>query len=284
MASMSYGRAFRWHAERAPNQAAILFGTHQACRDALERRSNRLARAYQVLGVSAGDLVTIALPNGIEFFEACLAIWKLGATPSPISSRLPERERAAIVEGASPALVVGARPGEFSGRASVSKGYEPDASVSDEVLPDRISECARAMTSGGSTGRPKVILDLTSARCDPEQPENRMTTGGTTLVPGPLYHAGPFITAWQSLLCGRRIVLLERFDPRLCLELIDRHQVDDTMADREFLIDYGFSVADIIMGYSLHLANRHVPFDDLVHVSGYYDRLAARPAFQRAVE
>ena len=226
MASMSYGRAFRWHAERAPNQAAILFGTHQACRDALERRSNRLARAYQLLGVTAGDLVTIALPNGIEFFEACLAIWKLGATPSPISSRLPERERAAIVEGASPALVVGARPGEFSGRASVSKGYEPDASVSDEVLPDRISECARAMTSGGSTGRPKVILDLTSAHCDPEQPENRMTAGGTTLVPGPLYHAGPFITAWQSLLCGRRVVLLDHFDPRLCLEQIERHQVD----------------------------------------------------------
>ena len=38
-----------------------------------------------------------------------------------------------------------------------------------------------------------------------------MQLGGTTLVPGPLYHAGPFITAWQSLLCGRRIVVLERF-------------------------------------------------------------------------
>jgi bile acid-coenzyme A ligase len=226
MASMSYGRAFRWHAERAPDQAAIVFGKCHASRDALERRSNRLARAYQGHGVEAGDLVTIALPNGIEFFEACLAIWKLGATPNPISSRLPERERAAIVASADPSLVVGAPEGAFPGRKSLPEGYEPEPTVSDEMLPDRVSDCARAMTSGGSTGRPKVILDLTSACCDPEQPENRMTLGGTTLVPGPLYHAGPFITAWQSLLCGRRIVLLERFEPGECLELIERHRVD----------------------------------------------------------
>lgn len=25
----------------------------------------------------------MALPNGIEFLEACLAAWKLGATPQP---------------------------------------------------------------------------------------------------------------------------------------------------------------------------------------------------------
>ena len=62
---------------------------------------------------------------------------------------------------------------------------------------------------------------------------------------------------------------------RLCLEA-----VDDTMADREFLLDFGFSSADINLGYSLHLANKYVPFDDLTNAKAYYDRLAARPAFQ----
>ena len=226
MASLSYGRAFRWHAERGPDRVAILFGERRVRWGLLESRSNRLARAYQKLGVAESDLVTIALPNGVEFFEACLAIWKLGATPNPISSRLPERERRTIVHRADPKLVVGVERGEYPGRATVELGFEPDATLSDEVLPDRVSECARAMTSGGSTGRPKVILDLTPARCDPEQTDNGMTPGGTTLVPGPLYHAGPFITAWQSLLCGRRIVLLERFDPEACLEQIERHRVD----------------------------------------------------------
>jgi bile acid-coenzyme A ligase len=82
------------------------------------------------------------------------------------------------------------------------------------------------MTSGGSTGRPKLILDLTPAQCDPEQAENGMQRGGTTLVPGPLYHAGPFITAWQQLLCGGTVVVMSRFDALLSLELIESHRVD----------------------------------------------------------
>jgi bile acid-coenzyme A ligase len=222
----SYGRAFAWHAARDDDAVAITFGEERATRGALERRSNRLARAYEALGVGEGSLVTVALPNGIEFFEACLAIWKLGATPNPVSSFLPEAERRAIVEAASPALLLGAPDGDFPGCASLPAGFVPSPALADGPLPDRTSTSARAMTSGGSTGRPKVILDLTPARCDPEIPENRMTTDGTTLVPGPLYHAGPFITAWQSLLCGRRIVLVTRFDPSECLALIEKHRVD----------------------------------------------------------
>jgi bile acid-coenzyme A ligase len=54
-----------------------------------EARTNRLARAYRDLGVTPDSFVTIGLPNGIGFFEALIAVWKLGATPQPISSRLP---------------------------------------------------------------------------------------------------------------------------------------------------------------------------------------------------
>ena len=51
-----------------------------------------------------------------------------------------------------------------------------------------------------------------------------------------------------------------------------------------FLVDFGFSTADINMGYSLLLADRHVaPYDDLSHVWSYYQRLALRPAFQKAI-
>ena len=68
-----------------------------------------IARAYAERGVAAGNLVTLAIPNGPEFLEACVATWKLGATPQPISARLPETERRAIVDLADPALVVGQR-------------------------------------------------------------------------------------------------------------------------------------------------------------------------------
>jgi bile acid-coenzyme A ligase len=82
------------------------------------------------------------------------------------------------------------------------------------------------MTSGGSTGRPKLIVDLTPALADPALAENGMQLRGTTLVPGPLYHAGPFIVSWQCLLSGGTLILTTRFDPEVCLRLIEQHRVD----------------------------------------------------------
>jgi bile acid-coenzyme A ligase len=215
-----------WHAAREPERVAIVHEGGRITRDELERRSNRLAREYQARGVRAGDLVTLGLPNGIEFFVACLATWKLGATPQPISSHLPARERRAILELACPALAVGVDPEDCPGRPTLAAGFSPDASLPDAPLPDVVPRHVRCMTSGGSTGRPKLILELAPATADPERPENGMRRDGAVLVPGPLHHAGPFITAWQALLGGARVVLLSRFDPLRCLELIAEHRVD----------------------------------------------------------
>ena len=242
MSLMSYGRAMDWLAERDPDADAVLFDAQVRTRGELERRSNRLARDYAERGVGRGDLVTVALANGIEYFEACLATWKLGATPNPISYRLPERERKAIVELAQPALVVGVEAGDYRDVSSVPAGYEPDAALCDEALPDVVSENVRAMTSGGSTGRPKIILDTLPAQVDPEVPQNRMKAGGTLLAPGPLYHAGPFITSWQALLSGGRVIVMERFDAERALALIEAHRVDwvlfvPTMMQRIWRLD-----------------------------------------------
>jgi bile acid-coenzyme A ligase len=215
-----------WHAEEEPGAACILFGDAVRTRAELEVRSNRLAHVYAARGVAEGSLVTLALPNGIEFFEACLATWKLGATPNPVSARLPEIERRALVELADPALVAGVAPGSYGARPCLPEGFEPTAAPEAEPLPDVVPRRARAMTSGGSTGRPKLILEEIPALCDPEVAENGMQPGGTTLVAGPLYHAGPFITAWQQLLCGGRVVVMPRFDAEQALALIERHRID----------------------------------------------------------
>jgi bile acid-coenzyme A ligase len=227
MPKMSHGRAMGWLAEEAPDRVAVVHGDEHATRGELERRSNRLARAYAERGVGPGQLVTIALPNGIEFLAATLAVWKLGGSPQPISARLPEAERRAIVALAKPALIVGVADGEYGGHvASLPPSFDPPAGVSDAPLPDVVPPNVRTMTSGGSTGRPKLIVDLTPALADPTVPENGMQLRGTTLVPGPLYHAGPFIVSWQCLLSGGTLILTSRFDPEECLRLIERHRVD----------------------------------------------------------
>jgi bile acid-coenzyme A ligase len=82
------------------------------------------------------------------------------------------------------------------------------------------------MTSGGSTGRPKLIVDTSPAECDPTVIENGMRLDGTTLVPGPLYHAGPFITAWQTLFGGGTVILMARFDAEAALACIERYAVE----------------------------------------------------------
>jgi bile acid-coenzyme A ligase len=89
VASMSIGRALGWLAAQDPERPAVTDAHSTVTRRELDLRSNALARAYAALGVGQDDLVTIGLPNGVEFYLACGAVWKLGATPQPVSYRLP---------------------------------------------------------------------------------------------------------------------------------------------------------------------------------------------------
>src|SRR5437773_43381 len=145
-------------AQTAPGRPAITCDGITRSRAELDARTNRLARAYAARGVTRDSLVTIGLPNGIEFYEATVAAWKVGATPQPISSRLPSAERRAIVELANPSLVVGVEPSETPGRSAIPAGFEPDASLPAEPLPPAVAASFKAPTSGGSTGRPKLIV------------------------------------------------------------------------------------------------------------------------------
>ena len=101
---------FRELAEADPVRPAITHEGRTVARRELESRTNRLARACRQLGVSAGSFVTIGLPNSIGFYEAVIATWKLGATPQPISSKLPEAERAHTA-----GLTVHGFPARYSG-------------------------------------------------------------------------------------------------------------------------------------------------------------------------
>jgi long-chain acyl-CoA synthetase len=45
------------------------------------------------------------------------------------------------------------------------------------------------------------------------------------LVPAPLYHAAPLVSTMSAHRLGATVVVMERFEPLLCLELIERHRV-----------------------------------------------------------
>ena len=209
-----------------PDRPAITDSTRTVTRGELEAHTNRLARAYEALGVTQDSFVTIGLPNGIEWFEAAIAVWKLGATPAPVSAKLPRLELDAIVELANPSLVVGL---DVPGRSCVPIGFVPDSEFSDAPLPVKVAAAWKAPTSGGSTGRPKLIVSgggsvtegvsLTAVAFG-------MTADGVHLASGPLYHNGPLSFSVAALFTGNHVIVMERFDAPRALALIEEHRVD----------------------------------------------------------
>jgi bile acid-coenzyme A ligase len=228
MSRISYARVFTQLAEQDADRVAVVCEDYSVTRGELERRSNRLARVYVERGAEKGRLVVLGLPNGIEFVMACVAAWKCGAIPAPISGRLPRQERAQILELADPALVIGFEDLEHE-CASLPSGFEPDSDLPDSPLPDVASPNERAIASSGSTGRPKLILLSNPALHDPDVPATVLAPKGCVLVPGPLHHAAPFGSLTQALLAGEKAVLMGRFEASRCLELIEEHRVDQIL-------------------------------------------------------
>jgi bile acid-coenzyme A ligase len=224
MPVLSYGRALSRNAERKGEAVAFVHDEKATTYAELEAGANRLARAYARLGVGEGDFVTIELPNGVEFIESLFACWKLGATPQPVSPRLPPDERDAIIELVDPKLIVGLAEGEPKGRTSLASGFDASAEAS-AILPDRVSRYRMAICSGGSTGRPKVVVDHIPGQLDPETPFHGLAPGASMLAPGPLYHSGPLINCLTILLGGGKVVIMSRFDAAEALRLIETYRL-----------------------------------------------------------
>ncbi len=210
---ISYAQRLADHAAADPDRPAITDEHRTVSRAQLESLALRTAHALVGRGVVAGDRVTIGLGNSVEFVATTIACWKLGATPQPVSARLPARELDAIIELAQPRVVV-REPLDLTG-------------TDDAPLPDAVSNPWKAMTSGGSTGRPKLIEANQPGMIDPDAaPLLMMKRDGTHLMPGPLYHNGPFVWTTTALLAGCHVVLGGRFDAEKTLALIDRYHPD----------------------------------------------------------
>lgn len=212
-------------AETEPDAPAITCEGVTLTRSELDASTNRLARAYAELGVREGDYVTVVLPNSIEWVQAVLATWKLGAIPQPLSPRLPDTELTGLLELRPRALVVGRA--DPAGRiASVRAGYVPDQSLSAAALPEKVSPVFKAMASGGSTGRPKLIEAGNDSRFPPMvgYPLGAQE-GDVNLISVPMSHNTGFTTFAIGLVQGHHLVIMPRFEPHEFLRLVTEHRV-----------------------------------------------------------
>ena len=220
--------AWRMHAEAYPDGPALTVSEHPTMSwGELDASTNRLARLYGEMGVGEGDFVTIGLPTSVAFVESMMAALKLGAVPQPVSSRLPAAELAQIIELAQPRLVVGFDPAVHPDHRVLASN-PPIDDYDDGPLPEVVAPAYKAPTSGGSTGRPKIILSGSPAVIP--LVEGRPSAVGipgdsVVMFPSPLYHNMGAMGTLLGLSGGSHVVLEERFDAELTLRLIDHHRV-----------------------------------------------------------
>lgn len=233
MALISFPERLNQLAASQPDAPAITCGDISMTHSELQSAARRMARELLSFDVGHGDFVTVALPNSVDWFVAYVACWNVGAIPQPVSAKLPARELAAIVELADPKVVIGA-PGAAadllpSTTPHLPIGHTSSADFTDAPLPDATSPAWKAPTSGGSTGRPKLIVSGDPAVYDTEADlPLGLARGGCLVMPGPLYHNGPGVWACQALLAGSHVVLLPRFDAAQTLAAIEQHRCDVT--------------------------------------------------------
>ncbi|HEY5077074.1 MAG TPA: AMP-binding protein, partial [Acidimicrobiia bacterium] len=85
---------------------AIVDGDVRLTVDELRVRSSRLAAALRDRGIGPGQVVAWQLPNWWEAVVVCWAVWRCGATASPITTTLGAREVGHILSRTGARLIV----------------------------------------------------------------------------------------------------------------------------------------------------------------------------------
>jgi fatty-acyl-CoA synthase len=243
-----------WHAAHTPDRPAIVMGssgTVVTYRE-LEERSTRLARALRSRGLQVGDHIAILMENCPAFVETAWAAQRSGLYYTAINRHLRASEvqyvlddcgATALVTSSSMAdVVVSLNFSRIPVRVSVGadlasfERYEDVLAAESAARLDDECEGREMLYSSGTTGRPKGVRKPLPATPlgDPSAAPVQIARGlfgadvGDDVVylsPAPLYHSAPlvFTMSWQRL--GATVVVMEKFDPRECLELIQRHRV-----------------------------------------------------------
>lgn len=192
-----------------PKRGALVHGSERWTFGELDRRSAELAAWLLEKGARPNDLIAYAMPNGPEFLALTFAIYRCGATPAPLSPKLPAIERDAILQIMAPRCFIA--DGELPPHGSVAAGSLPALHV---------AAAWKACTSGGSTGRPKVIVDGRPAGFAASTDFIAIPQDSSVLVPGPLYHNASFSAAVFALWRGNTVVTMPRFDAGEALAII----------------------------------------------------------------
>jgi bile acid-coenzyme A ligase len=224
------GKAMHAFALENPDEVVVICargsgGADQLTRSELDSWSSRLAHRLIEGGVDIGDYVAINLPTCVEHVVATIATYKAGGTPMPVSAGMPPEERDGLIALAAPRIVFS----DHDDLEAISREEMADEEGYPDTLPaDRVPNPQKALGSGGSTGKPKLIVTTGAFQFPPRQHPSgmllRLESSDMLYSPGPLYHNGPFFFSIIMLFQGGRLLLNERFRAGRMMDLIEEYR------------------------------------------------------------
>lgn len=222
---LSTGRQIQAIAKVKPNEIAIIeISKDDKCVKTitwqeLYVKSNQLAWMFKELGVKDKSTVMVCLPNTIGNILCAYAAWKNGACYLPVAPRSTDAEIDTFADMAKPQIIVndGYHPAGYTCLTEAEALTRLEA-YSDKMPPDCLAIPSRAQTTGGSTGKPKLIKIKRAAG---ESDESLMSWfhmtgqffGCRQLVCGPMFHGAPCSAAFSGLNCGNLVVMPNNFKP-----------------------------------------------------------------------
>ncbi|ARF66752.1 (2,3-dihydroxybenzoyl)adenylate synthase [Paenibacillus larvae subsp. pulvifaciens] len=251
----TFGGMLRERAARHRERIAVTCGKKQLSYGELDTRADRLTAGFHKLGIKQMDRVVVQLPNIIEFFEICFALFRIGALPifalpSHRSSEIAYfcefseakayiitdkhvgfdfRKLARQVQERVPSLqsvIVAGEPEEFMGLSELhmDPAYQPEVKASDVAF---------LQLSGGTTGLPKLIprthddyiysLRVSAEIC-------KLNQESIYLAVLPVAHNYPLSSpgVLGTLYAGGRVVLASGASPDEAFPLIEKERVTIT--------------------------------------------------------
>ncbi len=244
-------QSLRQAVQIAPNATATLFRDRSRTWSEVTERIARFAAALSGLSVGADDRVAILALNSDRYFEAYYGIWWAGAAIVPLNTRWNIKENVYALDDAEPMLLlidgfftaqleaIREAVGSIRSVVYIGEGETPTGLLAYEDLIAAHAPGADALRSGddlagifytgGTTGFPKGVM-LSQAGL------YMSTLGGLAggsdriedyvyLHNAPMFHLADVTMVTLGTMVQCTHAFIEQFEPRACLEAIERFKV-----------------------------------------------------------
>ena len=212
-----------------------------------DRAVNRAAAMLSAHGIAKGDVVSLLMPNSVEYIIAYFACWKLGALAGPVNSLLKEQETAFVLNNSeTKAMLVNSEFQEriekirgelphlqsvitFDAEAEATREFgETDNSGQDARAPSKDDDAIIIYTSG-TTGRPKgCLLTHGNVIANARQISEWLgfTRNDRLLTIMPLFHMNAVsVTTMSALYAGGSTVVSPKFSAKRFWNAISDYQI-----------------------------------------------------------